>query len=378
MSAPSSTPEPAAFFSYVRADDEHERGYLTELRRALAAEASAQTGEEFLIFQDREDILWGQRWRRRIEESIDSSTVLVAVLTPRFFKSESCKDEWDRFREREEKLGRDDLILPIYFIRVPAFGVASSDPWIAEAANRQYIDWTDLRFEGLSNIEVRKKVAQLAARMIETTSAEGASLPIPEQVEDVDEAPGFIELIAESEEAMPLFGQVIVDFAEEMERLGELASAHTTRIEKANAGGNAAVARLTVVRQIAVAYDEPATRMEGLAAEYVDQLARVDGGIRALIARVPDLTDEDDVEAARSLAVSLKELAGAGREGLGALDGFRESLRMLMQMSSTTRPVLRRIDQAVATIVPSGDVFQEWSDELNAALASKQASAIAQ
>lgn len=137
MSAPSSTPEPAAFFSYVRADDEHERGYLTELRRALAAEASAQTGEEFLIFQDREDILWGQRWRRRIEESIDSSTVLVAVLTPRFFKSESCKDEWDRFREREEKLGRDDLILPIYFIRVPAFGVASSDPWIAEAANRQ-------------------------------------------------------------------------------------------------------------------------------------------------------------------------------------------------------------------------------------------------
>lgn len=214
--------------------------------------------------------------------------------------------------------------------------------------------------------------------MIETTSAEGASLPIPEQVEDVDEAPGFIELIAESEEAMPLFGQVIVDFAEEMERLGELASAHTTRIEKANAGGNAAVARLTVVRQIAVAYDEPATRMEGLAAEYVDQLARVDGGIRALIARVPDLTDEDDVEAARSLAVSLKELAGAGREGLGALDGFRESLRMLMQMSSTTRPVLRRIDQAVATIVPSGDVFQEWSDELNAALASKQASAIAQ
>src|SRR4051794_38582576 len=96
--------EREAFFSYVRADDEHEEGYLTEFRRALAAEASAQLGEDFLIFQDRNDLLWGQRWKKRIEETIDSSTVLIAAITPRFFKSDACREEWDRFRAREKRL----------------------------------------------------------------------------------------------------------------------------------------------------------------------------------------------------------------------------------------------------------------------------------
>src|SRR5688572_27605429 len=58
--------DPAAFYSYVRKDDEHERGNLTKIRKCLAVEVEMQTGQEFIIFQDRDDILWGQRWQARI------------------------------------------------------------------------------------------------------------------------------------------------------------------------------------------------------------------------------------------------------------------------------------------------------------------------
>ena len=53
--------QPAAFMSYVRFNDQHDDGQLTQFRERLAAEVRVQTGEEFAIFQDRNDIAWGQK-----------------------------------------------------------------------------------------------------------------------------------------------------------------------------------------------------------------------------------------------------------------------------------------------------------------------------
>ena len=54
------TDAPAAFMSYVRFNDQHDDGQLSQFRERLAAEVRAQTGEEFAILQDRNDIAWGQ------------------------------------------------------------------------------------------------------------------------------------------------------------------------------------------------------------------------------------------------------------------------------------------------------------------------------
>src|SRR4026207_2288070 len=77
---------PAAFLSYVQQNDKHERGRLTEFRERLESEVQMHTGEAFPIFQDRNDIQWGQQWKERIEEGIDASTFLIAIITPSYFK----------------------------------------------------------------------------------------------------------------------------------------------------------------------------------------------------------------------------------------------------------------------------------------------------
>src|SRR5580698_107407 len=97
-------PKPAAFLSYVRLDDEHEDGRLSEFRKRLSSEVRMQTGEEFPIFQDRNDISWGQNWQTRIDDSIDHSTFLICILTPGFFKSVACRREVERFIQREKQL----------------------------------------------------------------------------------------------------------------------------------------------------------------------------------------------------------------------------------------------------------------------------------
>jgi cobaltochelatase CobT len=108
------SPSPIAFMNYVREDDTYEGGRLTELRLRLSGEVAAQCGESFPIFQDRKDIAWGEQWRERIDGSLDSVTFLIPIVTPRFFRSDACRDELDRYLKREQKLGRGDLVLPVY------------------------------------------------------------------------------------------------------------------------------------------------------------------------------------------------------------------------------------------------------------------------
>jgi hypothetical protein len=107
---------PIAFMSYVRQDDQHENGRLSQFHDRLSAEVRMQTGEAFAIFQDRNDIAWGQQWKQRIEESLDAATFLIPMITPAFFKSPACREELERFLKREEDLGRTDLILPVYYV----------------------------------------------------------------------------------------------------------------------------------------------------------------------------------------------------------------------------------------------------------------------
>ena len=158
----------AAFMSYVRFNDQHDDGQLSQFRERLAAEVRAQTGEEFAIFQDRNDIAWGQNWQQRIDEVLDAVTLLLVIITPSLFRSPPCRAEFHRFLDRERALGRADLILPVYYIGAREMddpAVRESDEMAAVLASRQFADWRELRFEPFTSPLVRKSVAQLASRM---------------------------------------------------------------------------------------------------------------------------------------------------------------------------------------------------------------------
>ncbi len=157
-----------AFLSYVRLDDHHEDGLITELCNRLSGEIRLQTGSEFIIFQDRKDIAWGQQWQERIDESLDAVTFLIPIVTPSFFKSEACRSELDRFLDREKQLKRNDLILPVYYVECPVLNKDAkrdADPLAQVIAARQRIDWRELRFEPLTSLKAKKMIAEMAKQV---------------------------------------------------------------------------------------------------------------------------------------------------------------------------------------------------------------------
>lgn len=157
---------PAAFMSYVREDDRS--GRLSEFRERLEDEIRMQLGEYFTLFQDRNDIQWGQNWKTRIENAIDAVTFLIPIITPSFFRSPACRDELQRFLDREKTLERSDLILPVYYVDTPLLndaGARRADALAEVIASRQHADWRSWRFEPFSSPEVGKLLANLASQI---------------------------------------------------------------------------------------------------------------------------------------------------------------------------------------------------------------------
>lgn len=111
---------PQAFLSYTRKDDEFFGGAITSLRRLVELGVQVVTGDSsFRIFQDIDGVGIGQLWQTKLDKTIQQVTFLMPILTPSFFSSESCRDELAKFMEKERKMGREDLILPIYFVTAP-------------------------------------------------------------------------------------------------------------------------------------------------------------------------------------------------------------------------------------------------------------------
>jgi hypothetical protein len=129
---------PQAFLSYTRTDDEYFGGNITSLRKLLELGVRVVAGDQsFQIFQDVDGIQLGQQWERQIEGAIASARFLIPILTPCFFGSHPCRDEFTKFVEHERTLARDDLILPIYFVTVPSLEkveLRNSDPLAVEVS----------------------------------------------------------------------------------------------------------------------------------------------------------------------------------------------------------------------------------------------------
>jgi len=174
-----------AFLSYAHFNDDLDDGYLTEFKGRLALEVQAQTGEPFPIFQDRADLFWGEVGQAQIERQIQSVTFLLPVLTPSFFRSTYCRKEIQAFLDHEQRLGRTDLILPLYYIQcreIEDETARASDPLVQVLANRQYHDWRRLRHRSLNTTTARDRLTDLARQIEIALYRSAATIQVlPEQ-----------------------------------------------------------------------------------------------------------------------------------------------------------------------------------------------------
>jgi len=187
--------KPAAFWSYAHRDDDYHDGAITMLCEKLSKAIAVAGRDDFSIFQDRKDISWGKHWPSELEEGLIGSQFLIAIVSPSFFKSDYCRNELDEFLAIEQAAGRQDLILPIYYVKTSLLEVPATrdkDPLAKAIADRQYRDWRELRHLPLSDFKARCALDSLAEELVQALE-HSESIATKAEVQESDFSMPFAE-----------------------------------------------------------------------------------------------------------------------------------------------------------------------------------------
>jgi hypothetical protein len=74
----------AGFWSYTHEDDMLDGGAILQLSHLIMQEYNLLSGEPLNLFVDRNDIIWGEEWRKRIDSSLTETTFFIPIITPRY------------------------------------------------------------------------------------------------------------------------------------------------------------------------------------------------------------------------------------------------------------------------------------------------------
>ena len=366
-----------AFLSYARHDDENDNRRITAMRESLAAEVGLLLGKPFDIFQDRDSISTGEPWNDRIFESLAQSILLIAVITPAFLRSSFCREEVQAFRKYEQLLDRDGLIIPILYMPTP--GLADPDDEVAAVlSTRQWFPWGDLHLVDLESNEMRRGIAELAQKVVKAVDRSGSQLavsrthrstPVVQPDDEWDnEEPGFLELLAEGEDAFPLLNMALRSVADLTREIGNITDTATSDLQNTKTAQRPAAARVIAARHYAYQLESPVSQLETVADEYLDQLDRADGAIGALTDLVKKQSAEDGLLAARRFLTASEELAATAATGKQSTAKFRQAVENNYNASKSLRPILKRLSGALQRIEARYDVYVAWRDNLSEAL----------
>jgi hypothetical protein len=154
-------PELVGFFSYSRRDDQHAEGALSRLRARIYSELRLQLGRDLRLWQDTAAIPEGTLWEQEIKSAIAEAVFFIPIVTPSAVGSKHCRLEFKSFLNREQALGRGNLIFPLLYVRVPA--LEHEEEWRRDdvleiIGMRQYIDWQDYPHRDLREPEIARKI----------------------------------------------------------------------------------------------------------------------------------------------------------------------------------------------------------------------------
>lgn len=364
----------AGFWSYAHDDNRQTRGRILDLAEHLKDEYSLLTGNDLELFIDRDSVEWGDAWRSRIHDALDEATFFISIITPRYFTRQECRNEFLRFSGHAKSIGAPELVLPILYVEVDGLREDSEDEVVAAVAKTQYYPGLRLRFAGPNTEEYAADINQMARRLVRaaaefsTSPTKLAEVTIPgsgiedaDDPDDEDDGLGFIDAIAQFEEALPQWQATIEAFPVAMGEISAASVAATERMERGDAEGKGFAYKVVVARELAEELEPPANRMLELGETYARQVVEIDPGVRAFIARStePDL-DGNDAKTLATLVQSIRDLVTKSREAGTAFRTFQRTLAETRKRSRDLRPVLTKVDRSLQKVLDAQAVLDEW------------------
>ena len=359
------------FWSYVHKDDEVEGERISQLARDVVAQYEMITGEEIELFLDKERLEWGDKWRDKIDAHLESVAFFIPVMTPRYFKSAECRVELNQIVRRASKLGRKDLLLPLYYLDVPSIEKeGEEDDLILMIREFHWQDWRDLRFKDVNSEAYRRGVSDMAQRLVrankhaETDNVDELAPDMEQETDEDDDMTGTIDRLAKMEVALPELNETVNEIAGQITIVGNVMSEGASDVKQVSTGRDEFARRVKIVRRVAAQLNIPTDKISTLTNRYASQLHDVDEGIRIFIEQAPVEIEEDPASKKQfcHFFESVETLSEASHKSFNDIQSMIDTAAPIEKMSRDLRPVIRRLRQALTIMVESRSVSGNWKD----------------
>lgn len=170
---------------------------------------------------------------------------------------------------------------------------------------------------------------------------------------------GFLDLLVETEEALPLLSVDLQAVSKEVTDVGSIFTEATAEVTAADQSGTStARERLLIAARVAKRLEPAADRIETLTESYATHMDRVAPGVLYILKRLAD----DDAERAESqdFIESIRKLRDGARTGMGGTANLATTIRGLAAISKVLRPPVSRIALALDRLRETSSVIEEW------------------
>lgn len=356
------------FWSYRRADDDQDGNRISKFARAVEAEYEMLTGNQLTFFLDQDSLTWGDDWNERIANAVNDAVFFVPVLTPRYFRSEPCRDEFRAFVSKARQIGITERILSLIYVNISDLDRESTDELKSWTATYHHEMIQELRWLSTESDEFRRLANTIAEKIIslEATLPPAVNSDIDQRlpVDPIDRAPaltddeqGYVEIVATAEEAMPVVVEAIKKCLSSMTALYAVADRYISPLNNAPT----ASAKLAILREFAhdvAKIDEsfgPATE------QFVANLSAVDTGVQAILAWPIEFLSDEDVKAREQLVKILKTFRANWSEAHQKLGELRQVITTLLPLSNAIRGPLNKIDTSLLRFTDALAIIQRWN-----------------
>lgn len=365
-----------AFWSYRRVDDEHDAGRISRFAAGVRDEFETITGERLVLFLDRDSLGWGDKWNERIANAVNDATFFIPVLTPRYFLSGKCREEFRAFVAKARQLGATERILGLVYIEVPDLTPDSTDELKRWTAAYQHRSVTHLRWvepDSLEFLRAANEVAAELARLERATTLVVNAMAEPvvgytdvardaELIEDVpaesDRVPeiGFPDLVVEADDAVPRIAETMAACASALNNLGEITGRYQAPLREAPTAN----AKLAVLTRFTDEIRPVGDVLERGSTDFIGIVEDVDLTLNAVFDWPTERLSESELHLRSELAERVRDLRRKSNSIRGSLRNLRGRLSDILRASRVLQSRMGKIDNSILTLADGQAIIERW------------------
>jgi hypothetical protein len=185
MTPSTDAPPIRCFLSYARQDDVV-MDFVGPFAESLRHYAYADRGRSLEIFLDRDAIGWGDLVQPVLRSAVRGATVLLPVVTRRYFDRPYCREELFLFYNQAFVAGARSLLLPVVLLGNSFLTEDNPDLAVQLVVERQFHSVREAWLEGPSSPAWRRTMLSLAGSLVDAVEEAELALADPPPPTDTD------------------------------------------------------------------------------------------------------------------------------------------------------------------------------------------------